>query len=330
MTAAIDDPLRVARLAVQAGRFREAWALLDAQAGPVRRSAEWLLLTAIARWRLGDFGSSRSAALQARDRYRALGDSDGEMRAENVAAAGAFGLGAMAEAERGFTRALELATGRRDELMMARCANNVGNVQFYLGQHAVALSYYRVAGARFDKVGFDYGVAETMINTGIVWRDLGNLRESQVAAERALEKAEQYGTWRLAAQALAMRGEARGLLGDLPLGKAQVNHALQVARDHEDREAETESLRILCNLHRVAGELEAGRQRGEEALALANTLGHPISLAEVHRDLGDLYQVAGRTADAVRCWEHAADGFTRLGAEARGQALREKARAGAS
>jgi tetratricopeptide (TPR) repeat protein len=321
----LDDPLRAARRAVQAGEYRQARQALDAQPPGVRRSPEWLLLTAMARWRLGDFAASRSAALQGRDGYRAIGDVDGEMRAENVAAAGAFGLGDLSEAERGFNRALDLAYGLRDELMLARCANNLGNIAFYLGRHGVALSFYRLAGTRFQRVGFDYGIAETLINTGIVWRDLGRLEESRQAAEAALEMAERHDTWRLAAQAMAMRGEAIGLLGDLPLGMAQVTHALDLARAHEDREAEVESLRILSNLERRAGRLEAAETSGRAALDLAIRLGHPLSVAEAQRDLGELLLATGRTSEAQRYWQSAAENFRKLGAALRAEALEQRA-----
>jgi tetratricopeptide (TPR) repeat protein len=327
MTATLDDPLRAARRAVHAGQFREAWESLDQQPAPVRQSPEWLLLAAMARWRLGDFPASRSAALQARDGYRALGDVDGEMRAENVASAGAFALGELREAERGFARALALAERLSDELMLARCANNLGNVAYYLARHATALSFYRLAATRFERAGFPYGVAETLINTGIVWRDLGNLQESQDAAERALEIAERDETWRLVAQAQAMRGEALALLGDLPLGRAQVERALALAQSREDRLAEVEALRILCNIERRAGRLSESERMGRAALDLAVALAHAWSVAEVRHDLGELLAATGRGSEAAACWADAAEGFERLGAISRAEEMRNRAAA---
>jgi len=327
MTAALEDPLRSARRAVHAGQFSEARRTLEQQPAAIRRTSEWQLLAAMARWRLGEFSSSRSAALQARDAYRSLGDVDGEMRAENMVGAGAFALGDLDEAQRGFSRAMELAERLNDELMLARCANNVGNIAYYLGRHSFALSYYRVAQSRFERVGFDYGVAETLINIGIVWRDLGNLQESQAAAERALEISERNGTWRLTAQALAMRGEALGLLGDLPMGRAQVERALALARIREDHEAEIESLRILSNLERQSGRLGVAEELGRMALAQALALDHPMSIAEVQRDLGEVLFASGRKSEAVRCWNAAAEGYTRLGAHSRAAQLSDRATA---
>ncbi len=325
MTATLDDPLKTARRAVHAGQFRDAWDELARQPEPVRRSPEWYLLAAMARWRLGEFGPSRAAALQARDAYRSLGDVDGEMRAENVAAAGAFALGSLADAERGFGRALHLAERSSDELMMARCANNLGNVAFYLGNDSVALGYYRLAGARFERVGHRHGLAETLINTGIVWRDLDRLPESEEAAERAREVAEAIGSPRLVAQALAMRGEALGLQGDLPLGRAQVERALGLAREQEDRLAEVEALRILCNLEREARNFEQAEHLGHGALAAATTLSHPWTVATVERDLGELYARMGRASDAARAFARAAATYDTLGAHTRAAQVRDRA-----
>jgi tetratricopeptide (TPR) repeat protein len=325
MTTALDDPLKTARRAVHAGRFRDAWDDLARQPETVRHSPEWDLLAAMTRWRLGEFRPSYAAALQARDGYRAQGDVDGEMRAENVAAAGAFALGHLADAERGFSRALQLAEGLGDELTMARCANNLGNVAFYLGNGAGALGYYRLAGARFERVGHRHGLAETLINMGLVWRDLGRLADSQEAAERALDVAEAIASQRLVAQALAMRGEALGLLGDLPLGRAQVSRALGLARAQEDHLAEVEALRILAHLEAEATDFAAAERLGREALALAGSLAHPWAVATVQRDLGDLFAQAGRRIEAATAFRAAAAAYQRLGAASRAERMWERA-----
>jgi len=234
-------------------------------------------------------------------------------------------LGSLAEAERGFARALQLAERVSDELMMARCANNLGNVAFYLGDDSVALGYYRLAGARFERVGHRHGLAETLINTGLVWRDLDRLADSQEAAERALEVAEVTANRRLLAQALAMRGEALGLAGDLPLGRAQVGRALGLAREQEDRLAEVEALRISGNLEREARSYERAEQLEQEALAVATALAHPWTVATVQHDLGELYQRAGRSSDAVRAFQAAATAYEQLGAQSRAEGVRARA-----
>src|SRR6185503_15433667 len=92
----------------------------------------------------------------------------------------------------------------------------------------------------------------------------------------------------------------------------------------EDREAEIESLRILGNLERRAGRLETAIERGRAALELATTLAHPLSVAEVQRDLGEIYLAAGRKDEAARSLDQAADGFARLGVVFRSAQLHER------
>lgn len=325
MTIALEDPLRTARQAVSAGRFRDAWESLARQPEPVRQSAEWHLLSAMARWRLGEFQPSRAAALEARDRYRLQGDVDGEMRAENVAAAGAFALGDLEEAEAGFSRALALAERTGDELMLARCANNLGNVAFYRGQHGRAQAFYRLSQALFERIGLRHGVAETWINIGIVCRDLDRLEESREAAERALEIAEQISSARLAAQALIMRGEALALRGDLALGKVQVERGLVSARSEEDPLTEIEGLRILAGLERRAGRQSVAEELVERAARLAEKVGHPWFLAEVEAERGELLASLGRREAAQVAWERSAALYDRLGAEGRAARMRRRA-----
>jgi tetratricopeptide (TPR) repeat protein len=323
MTTGLEDPLRGARRAVQGARFREAWDQLSAQPDAVQRQPEWLLLAAMARWRLGEYSAARLAAVEARNLYRRGGDLDGEMRAENVAAAGSFALGDLAEAERGFLRAQSLAEGVGDEVMRARCANNLGNVAYYRCEDLAALSFYRLAQTRFDRIGMHHGVAETLINMGIVWRDMDLLKESLESAERAFELASRIGSRRLAAQALAMRGEALALLGDGPLGQAQVRHALDLARAQEDHVAEIDALRILCHLESGSNP-ELAERLGREAVALARSLGQPWATAEAERDLGQFYQRVGRREEAAGRFAAAAAAFESLGAATRARHMRER------
>lgn len=315
------DPLREARHAVQAGRFREAADLLGGAPSDLREAPEWGLLSAMASWRLGRFTESRGQAVAARERYRERGDADGEMRAENVAAAGAFALGDLEEAERGFGRALLLARRLGDEVLAARCANNLGNVAFYLARHEEARSFYRIANAEFARLTFLSGVAETWINLGLVARDLQEMAEAREAAERAHAVAVEAGLPRLVAQAFASRGDAEAALGDVDLGRAHLRRALTIARNEEDRLAEAEALRLLANVARTTGALADAQRLIREALTVVADLGHPWAAAEVHRDRGAIAGAAGRGVDAEHAYQAAAANFLRLGALSRAKEM---------
>ncbi len=322
---AVTDPLRHARAAVRTGRFQDAAAVLAELPPEVREGAEWYLLSAMVSWRLGHFDASRGEALTARELYRARGDSDGEMRAVNVAAAGAFGLGRLPEAEEEFHQALQLARELRDDLMVARCSNNLGNVALYLARHDEAHGFYRVARAGFERLGFDHGVAETWINTAITWRDMGRHEAALQAADDALEFAEAARAPRLIGEALANRGAALAALGDPALGRFQVVRGLTLVRAEQDRFAEPDLLRILGTIALTEGDRDAALRLGREALALADELRHPWTTAEVQRDLARTYRALARESEARRSYAAAADAFRALGSAPRAEAVTAEA-----
>lgn len=325
---AVTDPLRDARAAVRAGRFQDAAVTLAELPPDVREGAEWYLLSAMVSWRLGHFAGSRREALEARALYRARGDTDGEMRAVNVAAAGAFGLGRLAEAEDGFHQALQLARELHDDLMVARCSNNLGNVALYLARHEAAHGFYRVARAGFERLGFDHGVAETWINTAITWRDMGRHHDALQAADDALEYAEAAEAPRLMGEALASRGAARAALGEIAVGRFQVVRGLTLVRAEQDRLAEPDVLRILGTIALAAGDRDAALRLGTEALALATELRHPWTIAEVQRDLARTYRALDRESEAQQAYAAAAAAFRDLGSAPRAEAMGAEAAGG--
>ncbi len=320
-----DDPLRDARRAVRAGQFREAWKELQQAAPETRTSPEWQLLAAMAGWRLGDFARSRTAAIQARDNYRAVGDTDGEMRAENVAAAGAFAMGSLPDAERGFARALGLADELADDLMTARCANNLGNVAYYLAQYVTALSFYRLATATFEKIASFKGLAGGWLNTTIVLREFGDLEGARDAGERAVTSAEQAEDQRILGEALAARAEIYVELGDLALARAQAERALVLATSNDDLLGEAEASRILSVIARSEGVFDRAEQAGRRALAIAERVKHPWTEAEAQRELGELYRMTGRGTQAHAAYVAAARALESLGATSRAEEMRVRA-----
>ncbi len=319
-----DDPLRTTRQAVNDGRFREAIRELAQLPDEVRRAPEAQLLSAMAAWRLGEFSRSYATALEARDGFRTRGDVDGEMRAENVAAAGAFALGDLAAADRGFTRALELADELSDDLMIARCANNLGNVAYYRAHHETALSFYRLATANFQKLASWKGLAEVQLNSSLVLHEAGDLRGSKDAGERAVDAAERSGDQRVLGQALAARSETDAALGDLALARALAERARALASEHEHVVGEADALRILSVIARLTGDPHTGAALGRQALVIAERVNDPWRRGEVQRDLGELYVSVGRTADAAAAFAEAARAFGELGAEVRAAQMRER------
>ena len=317
------DPLRGARQAVQRGRFGDAVVQLEALESRWASTPEWLLLMAMASWRLGNFAESHRLAKQARWEYRMRGDTDGEMRAQNVAAAGAFALGQLWTAREGFERASYLARQLSGTLMLARCTNNIGNVDFHLGNNTRALALYRKAASLFEQAGSLRGTAEAWHNLGTVLREEGDLTAASKVTDRAVDAAEVLGEMRLVGQTLGGRGETDAMLGDLRLGSAKVTRAYEIARELDDRLTECESLRVLGVIGRVSGDTSEAVKQGSRATKIAEEVANQWMLAKTKEELGQTLLVAKRQEEAYASFAEAETAYAILGAEIRSDRMHQ-------
>lgn len=327
-TDPLGDPLRSARDAVRAGRFRTALHQLENLQPRLGASPEWLLLHAMASWRVGLFEESRESALRALQEYRDRGDGDGEMRSWNVAAAGAFALGDLESARRGFQKAARLAHHFDDKLMIARCHNNLGNVFYYEGDHESALHYYSRATMLFEHLGSLTGTAESWHNTAVVLREQQDLESAAEAADKALDAAERLGDPRALGWTLGGSGETDALRGDLQLGWARAERAGRLAHDNDDRLTEIDSLRVMAYIARHLGRNAESTELAQRAASLARDTGNPWMTAKSHHELGLSLLDAGERDAANAALAIAADAFETTGAHERARLVRATANEG--
>jgi tetratricopeptide (TPR) repeat protein len=318
-----NDPLKRARHSIGKGEFREAANLLADLRESLSESPEWLLLMAMASWRLGNFAESHDASQRALHGYRRRGDVDGEMRAHNVAAAGAFALGRLADAQTGFERALHLARQLSDKLQMAQCANNLGNVAYYRDEQIEALRRYSHAANLFEQVGSLRGIAEAWHNAGVVLRETNEVEAAREAADKAVEAAERLREPRILGWALGGSGETDVLEGDLRLGQVRTERALEIVREQEDRISEVECLRVLALIGRKRRSLEQAEAFALDAFSLANELRNPWMIAKAAEELGFVLDARGDRAAASDAFNTAANSYLQTGAEVRAAAIRE-------
>ena len=318
-----DDPLRSARDAVRIGNFRVALSELERVRDRIGELPEWLLLHAMASWRVGEFAESRASALRALQEYRERGDGDGEMRSWNVSAAGAFALGDLSAARSGFGRAARLARRFDDNLMMARCQNNLGNIAYYEGDHESALHYYSRAARLFERLRSLSGTAEAWHNTAVVLRERGDLDSAAEAADKAMDAAENLGDPRTLGWTLGSSGETDAMRGDLQLGWARAERAVKLAHDNDDRLTEIDSLRIMAYIARHMGRYSQSVELAQTAVALAQATGNPWMTAKSHHELGNSLLEAGQREQANAALAIAADAFETTGARGRAAAIRK-------
>ncbi len=274
-----------------------------------------VLRDATAAMRQGNLPGAAALAAAAEARFRARGDADGRMRAENLLGAVAFETGQVSQAERYFGTALELAHGLDDSLMTARASNNLASVAHLTGRPELALSLYRTALLSYQRLGDRRGMAETTHNLGIAFRQLRQWTEAERAAEQAVRHADQLADAALRGLALVGLAELHLELKAWPLAEREIERAAALAADGDDPIGVVEAARLSALLEFGRGNAEAALRNALTARFEARGLGSALLEAECATVAARAARQLGRTEEAERLREEAVAGLTQLGAE---------------
>jgi len=218
------------------------------------------LAQATALWKLGQPEPSLAALRSAEDCFASRGDRDGEAQAASEIAQIEREQGSLADARRGFERALKAWQAAGDGRGVAVSLNNLGILFWQQGDAEHAKSLYDRALAVYREIGDDSGAAVTLGNAAAVF-----YCEGQVATARQMYKE--------SAAKYAELGDKSGLAG------AFTNLAL-----------------VLAN----QGNLAAARNKYEQAADIAREIGTKSQLAQALEGLGDVTREQGRLDDAGR------------------------------
>jgi tetratricopeptide (TPR) repeat protein len=208
-----------------------------------------------------------------------------------------------------------------DMTSVGRSANNLGIIATLTGDYGKAVGAYTRAMGAYQHVAFGRGVAESLHNLAITYREQGRLDDALQTADDALSQAEQAGDEVLQAQALAGRAEIRIARGEPGLAIREAEKALEMHRKLQDKVREDEDLRILADALAIAGETERAEGLLRHVIDRATETNRQQLVAASQRDLAHLLARGGRVADARRLAESARTAFEQIGAKAEIQRL---------
>lgn len=249
-TPSPDDAAGSIRVLLAEGRFKEALDEFRRLEGrPVPPDLQ--LMAATAATRLGDLGLGAALAEASLERFRARADDDGKMRAQNLLGVIEFERGDLDRSQHCFNEALGLARALRDTLMTARACNNLASIADLQGNPSGALTLYRSALLNYQRLGDRRGTAEAYHNLGIVFRQMGEWRDAESAANQAVRHAESLVERSLLGIAVMGRAEIDLHRGELDMARQQLAWAGSLATEARDE----------------LGLIEVGLLRGQLALA---------------------------------------------------------------
>ncbi|MBU7017024.1 MAG: tetratricopeptide repeat protein [Theionarchaea archaeon] len=149
------------------------------------------------------------------------------------------------------------------------------------------------------------GEADTLLIQGILAMRLGNLKESRLKFETALEIYQGIGHRRGEANTFWELGELAVLCGDLEGARSRYETALAVYQDMDEKLGEAHVFMHLGELLMLSGDLEAAKSRHETALNLYRKIDEKVGEANTLKNLGDLAIFSGDYEEARLKYETA-------------------------
>ena len=298
-----------------AGRFQEALEQFrQASAVPDSRRPDVQLLAATAATRVGQLDLGTNLGIEALGQFSTRGDRDGRMRTLNLLGAIHWEQGRIAEAQWCFADALHLARQLEDSLMLARASNNLASVAHLQGRSDEAAALYRGALLAYQRLGDRRGLAETYHNLGFAYRQAGELRESESAADNAVRHAEVVGEPALLALVLGAKAELSIERGDHALAERELERAAEYADRSGDEigRAEVHRVEALNALYRRTWNLALTHAANGQQVALE--YGSVLLAAECAGIAARAFKGLGQPGEAADYRMQAEAGFRQLNA----------------
>jgi tetratricopeptide (TPR) repeat protein len=317
-----DDPADSIRVLLAEGRFAEALDEFRRLEGrPVPPDLQ--LMAATAATRLGDLGLGAALAEASLERFRARADDDGRMRAQNLLGVIEFERGNLDRSRQCFTEALGLARALKDTLMTARACNNLASIADLQGDAPGALTLYRSSLLSYQRLGDRRGTAEAYHNLGIVFRQLGEWRDAESAANQAVRHAESLVEKSLLGIAVMGRAEIDLHRGELDMARQQLAWAGSLAAESRDELGILE-VELLCAQVALAdGKWESAASQAEKARAAAIDARAAVLQAQCAAVSARAFRALGHSGLAEERRSEAARLFQAQGASRRLRELEE-------
>lgn len=303
------------------GAWGEVAALLDAHRPRVRRVPDSAVLLAEAFMFTGRAREARDWLDDILPGLDATEDRRSTRKATMLSGAASFQLGAIDDARRAFSDALERARLDADDALMAKATNNLGSIANVEGKAMEALALYNLAVSVHQRMGNARGLAQCYHNMAISYRDIGRLREADECERRSVEFARDAEQHDLVALARLGRAELALLRGDAALAEAaarRVAHDFAIASDPV---REGDAMRLAGVACTALGRYEDASELLSAALARAREHGALLNEAETLRARAELLALLDRRHAAVEDARAALALFRQLHAERETAAL---------
>ncbi len=219
--------------------------------------------------------------------------------AEALNALAGFDLesGAFESARSLFTEALRL--GASNPQVRGRIEQNLGIIANIQGQWPVALRHYQRSLEAFRDSGDERGCAIAYHNLGMISADRSLLDEASGYFRQSMDIAQRLGDVQM--QGLNLLNHTEVLIGRQRFEEAKesAEAALRIFDQLGARDGKAAAYRFLGMIYRETGAPALAESRLESARQLAVDTSSPLEEAEAARELALVYQMTGRSREAL-------------------------------
>ncbi len=307
-----------AQLAERQGRHSEARSLYEQALGRLRDPQDALMAATLLRW-IGltyQIEANPDAAFDCFEASLAVAAANGEEGAMghtiNAQAATYYKQGQLDEAERLYMKARESARRAGDAKLAAITSQNLGIIANIRGELEQALWHYEASLAEYRALGLTKYICMTLNNLGMLYTRMERWETAERAYDEAVEISNVLGD--LTMQILLEVNLSAMWISrqEFPRAREASERALELSRKTQDTQAIGEIHKCFGIIARETGDFVFAEQSFLRAQREAEDRQDMLLLAEVARDMAELYRRQGRNRDTLQCLNRAHRLFTQL------------------
>jgi CHAT domain-containing protein/predicted negative regulator of RcsB-dependent stress response len=198
-----------------------------------------------------------------------------------------------------YQEALEIYRKANDQRGEAQTLNNIGEVNWSIGEMQNAMGKFNEALPIFKALGDRKGEATALANRGWVYLSLGEMQKALEKFDEALPIFKALGDREGAAHILNSIGRVYWEVGEMQKALDKYNEALQLRRELGDRRAEASTLAHIGSVYSSLGERQKALEKFNEALLIRHALGDRSGEAATLTNIGTAHLPLGEIQKAL-------------------------------
>ncbi|MEF8883048.1 MAG: tetratricopeptide repeat protein [Halapricum sp.] len=246
-----------------------------------------------------EYAAARDAFERGLERYRAVGDRNGESSVRGYLGQVANERGELDQAREQFRRGLELARDAGARAVEADHLKNLAILSYLQDDYEQADAYIEQGLPLAEAIDDPSVVLTLLVNGGAIDVERERFDRARERGEHILEVAEETGHRRHSAAASRMLAIVATETDHPDSARSHATEALSTAREIGATRIEIDGLQFLSESDLLAGSTESARRRASEAVEIAREIDNPRKVGEALASLGRARRRLGEL-DAAR------------------------------